>query len=280
MIGRHQGETGMHIDFAAHDLRKLRLMVGTPMYGGMAHGAFISSLCELTVLCERHGLSLDTCFVLNESLVPRARVEIAANFLRSDCTHLMFIDADIGFAAQDVLALLVLSAGDHADVIAGAYPRKHIAWDQLAHAVAAGITEPDDLANVASTLVFNPLNAATGRVPLGEPLEVAEVATGFMLIRRGTFALFDRHYPQLRYRSDDPAAPAETRDRTLYFEVGIDPTTRRYLSEDYAFCHRVRAAGGHVWLCPWIKLAHVGSHTYRADAVALARIGVPLAGTR
>lgn len=270
----------MQIDLAAHNLRKFRLMVGTPMYGGMAHGLFVRSLCELTLLCERHGVGLDTCFLLNDSLVSRARVEIAARFLRSDCTHLIFIDADIGFTAQDVLALLALSEGEQMDVIAGAYPYKQIAWDQLTRAVAAGVTDGASLTLVTSPLVFNPLSDAAGKVPLGEPLEVAEVATGFMMIRRATFELFDRHYPELRYNSDDPAVPVGERERTLYFEVGIDPRTRRYLSEDYAFCHRVRAAGGHVWICPWINLAHVGSHTYRADAAALARIGVPLAGER
>ncbi len=270
----------MQIDLAADDLRKVRLMIGTPMYGGMAHGLFVRSMCDLTLLCERHGISLDTCFVLNESLVPRARVEIAARFLRSDCTHLMFIDADIGFAAQDVVALLALSGGATIDVIAGAYPHKFIAWDQLTRAVAAGITDPVSLAGLTSPLVFNPLDDANGRISLGEPLEVSEAATGFMLIRRATFELFDRHYPDLRFRSDDPLVPLGQRDRMLYFEVGIDPRTQRYLSEDYAFCQRVRAAGGHIWLCPWISLAHVGSHTYRADPAGLARIGVPLAGNR
>jgi hypothetical protein len=74
----------MQIDPAAIDLQDVRLMVGTPMYGGMANGLFVRSMCELTLLCERHGIALDTCFVLNESLFPRARVEIAASFMRSE----------------------------------------------------------------------------------------------------------------------------------------------------------------------------------------------------
>lgn len=270
----------MRIDLARHGLDKMRLMVGTPMYGGMAHGLYVRSLCDLTRLCQRSGIELETCFVLGESLVPRARVEIATRFLQSDCTHLMFIDADIGFAAQDVLALMALSGGERVDVIAGAYPRKQMAWDQVASAVAAGITDAARLSALASPLVFNPLDDAHGKVPLGEPLEVAEAATGFMLIPRRTFEWFDRHYPELRYRSDDPAVPEDRRERTLYFEVGIDPQSRRYLSEDYAFCRRIRAAGGHVWVCPWMQLAHVGTHTFRADAAALAQVGAPLAGAR
>jgi hypothetical protein len=75
---------------------------------------------------------------------------------------------------------------------------------------------------------------------------VAEVATGFTLILRRTFERFELHCPELRYRSDDPTVPEGQRDRTLYFGFGIDPKTRRYLSEDYAFCQRVRGAG-----CRW-----------------------------
>lgn len=270
----------MQIDLGKIDSSKVRLMVGTPMYGGMAHGLYVRSMCELTLLCERRAIAMDTCFIVNGSLIPRARVEIAATFLRSTATHLMFIDADIGFVAQDVLALLALSSMEQVDVIAGAYPHKHMAWDQLTRAVAAGITDAARLSVLTSPLVFNPLDQASGKVPLGEPLEVAEAATGFMLIPRATFERFDEHYPELRYRSDDPTTPPGERDRTLYFEVGIDPRTRRYLSEDYAFCHRVRSSGGRVWLCPWMRLDHVGSHTYQADPVALAQIGIPLVGDR
>jgi hypothetical protein len=232
-------------------------------------------------LCAGLGVAVDTQFVLNESLIPRARAELAANFLRSDSTHLLFIDADIGFKAQDALALLLLAdERSPYDVIAGAYPRKQIAWDQLSRAIAMGMTDADTLSRVASPLVFNPLPGADGRVPLGEPLEVAEVGCGFMLIRRASFELFARHYPEQRYRSDDPSIAEDQRERVMYFDCGIDPVTRRYLSEDYWFCQRLRAVGGRIWLCPWIELEHMGSMVYRADPALLARIGVPLAGER
>ncbi|MFC5743011.1 hypothetical protein [Dyella tabacisoli] len=271
----------MEIAISSQTLQGRRLMVGTPMYGGQATGPFLHSLCELTQLCASLGVALDTRFVLNESLIPRARAEIAANFLHSDSTHLLFIDADIGFKAHDALSLLWLADENSPyDVIAGAYPRKQIAWDQLSRAVAMGITDADTLSQLASPLVFNPLPEARGRVPLGEPLEVAEVGCGFMLIRRVSFALFERHYPEQRYRSDDPSIAEEQRERVMYFDCGIDPATRRYLSEDYWFCQRLRAVGGHIWLCPWIVLEHMGSMVYRADPAMLARIGVPLAGGR
>jgi hypothetical protein len=269
------------IEVSGEALRGRRLMVGTPMYGGQASGQFLRSMCELTLLCAHHGVSRSSCFLLNDSPTTRARAEIAAQFLRSNDTHLIFIDADIGFQAMDVLSLLAL-ADDASpyDVIGGAYPRKQMSWDQLSRAVAMGITDAAALGKVASPLVFNPLDDAQGKVALGEPLEVAEIGCGFMLIRRSSFVLFDRHYPEQRYRADDPSMPENQRERTMYFDCGIDPLSRRYLSEDYWFCRRLRTVGGRVWLCPWIQLEHVGSQVYRADPAALARIGVPLAGGR
>jgi hypothetical protein len=52
----------------------------------------------------------------------------------------------------------------------------------------------------------------------------------------------------------------------------IDPATRRYLSEDYMFCQYARAIGIHVWLCPWIKLQHIGSYIFAGSLQHLAKI--------
>ena len=73
----------------------------------------------------------------------------------------MFIDADIGFVAQDVLAL---SSMAQIDVIAGAYPHKQIAWHQFTVAVAAGITDAASLSVLTSPRVFNPFDHAAGKV--------------------------------------------------------------------------------------------------------------------
>jgi hypothetical protein len=52
-------------DLAVIDSKNVRLIVGTPLYGGMANRLFVRSMCELTFFCERHAIALDTCFVLN-----------------------------------------------------------------------------------------------------------------------------------------------------------------------------------------------------------------------
>lgn len=137
--------------------------------------------------------------------------------MRSAATYLMFIDADIGFVAKDVLALLAPSSKDDVDVIARDDTHKQMAPNLLVCAVVAGITDTQNLSFLTAPLVFNLVDQAEGRVPLGKPLEVAEVATGFMLIPRAKFERFDEHYPELRYRSDDPSVSEAQSDRTLYF---------------------------------------------------------------
>ncbi|MEZ0469745.1 glycosyltransferase family 2 protein [Luteimonas salinilitoris] len=257
----------MHIDIAADVLRRRRLFVATPMYGGQASGHYVMAMCELSRWCAENDVALQTCFLMNDALITRARARMVDEFLRSDSTHLMFIDDDIGFDPGDVISLLALAGEDSAyDVIAAAYPKKDIAWQQvLAHARARPDASPEVLQETGLTFAFNPLDGGERHeVPADRPLEVREAGTGFMMIRRDTFALFDRHYPEYRLRpgpgGNGTAAAAQP--MMLYFECGFDPDTGCYLSEDYAFCQRIRKAGGRIWLCPWMRLSHVGAHVH------------------
>jgi hypothetical protein len=117
----------MEISIPIEELQKkqLKIMVATPMYGGMCTGNYSKSIADLAVTCARLGVGFQLYYLYNESLIQRARNYCVDEFLRSDCTHLMFIDADIGFNAQDVVALLILQDREEKyDVIGGAYPKK------------------------------------------------------------------------------------------------------------------------------------------------------------
>jgi hypothetical protein len=47
----------------------------------------------------------------------------------------------------------------------------------------------------------------------------------------------------------------------------VDPDSRRYLSEDFAFCRRWRDMGGKVYVDLNSKLQHGGQHLYRGDLI-------------
>ena len=111
--------------------KKCKLFVATPMYGGACAGMFTRSMMELSSMLAQLEVTMVPYFLFNESLITRARNYCADEFMRSDCTHMMFIDSDIGFNPADVIALMCLQTEDSDfDIIGGPYPKKTIGKDQ------------------------------------------------------------------------------------------------------------------------------------------------------
>jgi hypothetical protein len=102
------------------DLTAVRPLVATPAYGAQCCVNYVTSLLELQRLCARYKVPIEFYF-RQDSLITRARNDCVTHFLGTSCTHLLFIDADIGFRPVDALRLV--SSGR--DVVAGVYPIKH-----------------------------------------------------------------------------------------------------------------------------------------------------------
>lgn len=259
------------------DLQKRKLFLATPMYGGQCAGMYTRSIADLTAICAKHEIQLQLYYLFNESLVTRARNYCVDEFLRSQATHFMFIDSDIGFNAQDVIALLALQGEDDAyDVIGGPYPKKCISWEKIKMAVDKGRADedPNQLEKYVGDYVFNPKSGAK-EIPIGQPVEVMEMGTGFMMIRRRTFEKYKEAFPHLSYKPDHvrTAAFDGSREIHAYFDCIIDPVSKRYLSEDYMFCYNVQKINMKVWLCPWMQMYHVGSYVFGGSLADLASIG-------
>jgi hypothetical protein len=216
-------------------------------------------------------------YLFNESLITRARNYCVDEFLRSDYTHMMFIDSDIGFDPNDVLSLAILANEGERDIICGPYPKKTIAWEKIKQAVDKGFADsnPNLLENYGGDFVFNPAHGVE-EMRLDEPIEVLEGGTGFMMITREAFKMFDVAYPDLRYYPDHVRTKHfdGSRDIGMYFQSLIDPESKRYLSEDYMFCQYMKKAGVPTWYCPWIKLTHTGSYVFQGSLLDLAQLGV------
>ncbi len=263
-------------------LRAKKLFVATPMYGGQCTGQFCSSFVGLAGRVKDLGLHMQHYFVFNESLITRARSYCVDEFLRSECTHLMFIDADIGFSADDVIIMLnMMDADSPYDVLTAPYPKKQISWENIANATHKGAADgnPGNLENYVGDYVLNLPEGVTS-VPLDAPFQVAGAGTGFMMIRRETFDRVQAATPDLSFTPDhkrddqfDGSRPVH-----LFFDCQIDPVTRRYLSEDYFFCRNVRAAGMQVWMTPHFTLTHTGTYTFRGTLQHLASVGADAAG--
>lgn len=272
----------MEIKIDLEALRKRKLFVATPMYGGQCGGMYTRSICDLTALCVKYGIEVRSYFLFNESLITRARNYCVDEFLRSDAEHMLFIDSDIGFNPQDVIAMMALQTPESEyDVIAGPYPKKCITWEKIKQAVDAGVADedPNRLEDFVGDFVFNPAvdenDPSTKSIRLDEPAQVLETGTGFMMIRRSTFDKYKAAYPQYSYKPDHIRTEAFDGSREIhaYFDCIIDPKTKRYLSEDYMFCQNVRNMGSKVWMCPWMHLQHTGAYVFAGKLPALASIG-------
>lgn len=269
----------MELKIPITDLKNYKLFVGAPMYGGQCSGLFTKSTNDLSMLCTKYEIPMRYYFLFNESLVQRARNYIADEFMRSDCTHLLFIDSDIGFNPRDALALLGIQTSDPKkyDIVTGPYPKKTIAWEKIAKAAELGFAKenPFNLEQFTSDFVFNPVKG-TKEFKVSEPVEVSEAGTGFMLIPREALEKFRDNYPELSYKPDHARTENfdGSRNITAFFDCIIDPETNRYLSEDYFFCKKSREMGLSVWMCPWMQINHVGTYIFKGNMAALGQLGV------
>lgn len=193
------------------------------MYGGLCQAEYFRSCLELRESLIRADVPHTWDVITNESLIPRARNNIASTFLKSDYRNLMFIDGDIEFDPVDVAKLWNMDA----PVSVGAYSMKRD--DQPKAAWLNGeIVVIEDCPE--------------------EPFSVDYAGTGFMLIHREVFEKLKSSVPE--YENDKWAFFQET-----YSSLGE-------LSEDYFFCEQVRKAGYEIICDPTIKLTHWGRKGY------------------
>jgi len=233
----------MEINVPVEELRQYKVMIGTPMYGAQCSGMYTRSMAELTTTMQRYGVPMQFYFLFNESLITRARNYCVDEFMRSDCTHLMFIDSDISFKAQDVLSMLaIMHQRQEMDVCCAPYPKKTIAWEKITQAVKSGVADedPNVLENFVGDYVFNPIRPKEKGehfIKLSEPTEVAEGGTGFMMIKRETFDKYKETYPQFMYRPDHvrTAHFDGSTEIMAYFDALIDDKSQNLIPEIKAF---------------------------------------------
>ena len=266
----------MEIQVKLEELKQHKLFVATPMYGGMNHGLYMKSCLDLQTTMMRYGIEIKFSFLFNESLITRARNYLVDEFLRTEYTHLLFIDSDINFNAQDVIALLALDK----DVIGGPYPKKSMNWGNIAHAARNHPDlDPKELEQLVGEYVFNVVKG-TSQFQVTEPLEVMEIGTGYMMIKRNVFDKLKEEYPSIRYKPDHVGQSNFDGSRYIhaYFDTVIDSKesivgggSDRYLSEDYMFCQLWRKMGGQIFLCPWMKTQHIGTYAFTGNMPAVAQ---------
>ena len=222
------------------------------MYGGQCTAVYVQSIINLIGILGSKGYKTSCAFMFNESLITRARCNMAHQFLAGDADYLFWIDADIKFKAEDAIKMLEADV----DVIGGIYPKKEINWASVKEAALGG---KENLHNYTGSFVVNTLtNGPEAGVRVDQPHEVSAIGTGFMLIKREVFEKLKPHTPT--YVSDMTHLAGQ--EIHAFYLDPIDPDTKRLLSEDYYFCHEWRKIGGKIHAAPWCRMGHMGTYLF------------------
>ena len=236
---------------------KPKIMIATPMYGGMCGGEYTRSMITVPVAMAMNDMEASFAFIMNNSLVQHARNVLADIFMQHDFTHLMFIDADIKFNPMDIVSMVKADK----DVLCGIYPKKKINWEMINDAVQQGVP-PQELTNYTGDLVVNLVGYGEAAiVSASEPAEVYGGGTGFMLIKRSVFETLQDKVE--RFIEED----CDDREIGEYFYLQKDPEVNRQLSEDYVFCRLCRANGIKIYAAPWVKLGHFGTYMFEGAVI-------------
>jgi hypothetical protein len=219
--------------------RSRKVMIATPIARAPAW-QYTLALCDTVVMLEQLGMAYGRQFVIGSSNLPRARNELCAYFLASQCTDLLFIDDDMEWKPNDVIRLL---ASDKP--IAAAVGRKRVDKPNTDPAVWCG--EPDvgdDGLCVQDAMGF---------------VRFRKVGTGFLKIAREAFEALIAVHPEWKSPGHLGLPPNVSGAYHKFFRFADDASET---GEDFTFCAAWAALGGEIWVDPSIHLGHVGEKVY------------------
>ena len=229
-VQTNQNNIQVNIDY----LRTTRVHICMPCYGGQLTEQCFMSYIKWANMCRQLNIDWTVETMTNERLISRARNTLTAKFLHNkESTHLMFIDADIGWEPWHLLVMLDAQK----DVIGGLYPMKSLPVKWCVNGIPGLVEDPNS-----------------------NHIEVTKTGTGFLLIKRDVFEKLDAH-PATRPFNNDIGLPVELNPyMKTYFDTAV--RENRYYSEDWTFCENWRDLGGQVFVDKRILLRHVGTYTF------------------
>jgi hypothetical protein len=224
-----QQQIQVNIDF----LKTTRVHICMPCYGGMLTESTFMSYIKWANTCRQLGIDWTMETMTNESLISRARNTLTAKFLHNkESTHLMFIDADIGWEPWHLLVML----NRDVDVIGGLYPMKSLPVKWCVNGFDGAEEGADGLQ------------------------EVSKTGTGFMLIKRAVFEKLNAHPATKPFANDIGLPPELNPYMKTYFDTAV--RENRYYSEDWTFCENYRDLGGKIWVDKRVLLKHTGTYVF------------------
>lgn len=176
-----------------------------------------------------HQAGIQTAYMLlsGNCHVDDARNSIVQHFLLTDCTDLIFLDADVSWKPKDLIQLCRYDR----DIVGAVYPyRRH------------GASESMPVRMVESTEITH-----------DGLIEVEGLPTGFMRIQRHVIEQLTAGADKFWNKGD------RSSEIPILFERTFENGTR--WGGDLTFCNKWRAHGGRIYAAPEMRLGHTGKMT-------------------
>ena len=219
----------------------MKVLIATPAYGGQVYAEFTESLLSTCFTLAALDIQFDVKFI-NNQIVTRARNMLCHFFLDDPSfTHMIFIDADIVWKANDVVKLLKSDL----DFVIGVYPNKKYMW-----------VEDKLTLNPSSVFLKDEDNYTKKETRKEKYVAVKYAATGFTMFKRGVFDVVKDDVDTFFL----PGNNGENIELHNYFDCNV--VDKDYLTEDYYFSYLYRKNGGEIFADSTITLKHIGAHAH------------------
>lgn len=193
----------------------MKVMIGTPSYGGMFCAEYVMSLALTVGTLAQHGVPAMVAIQTGNPFVDQARNELVREFLESDCTDLLFIDDDVGWEAHKVTRVL----SHPQPIVAGLVPKRNKDREDEFHQ-----------------------NALTGVLSAEGLFQALEAPTAFMRIKREAFTRFRAaHGDALFFHSG--TKKADWGEDIYFCRKIVEMGEYLWIDSDLTFTH----AGRKVW---------------------------------
>lgn len=210
-----------------------KVMLATPTYDKPA-AAYTFAISRSREALHLAGIQTAYLLLQGNAHVDDSRNSVVRDFLESDCTELVFLDADVDW---EPAALVQLCARD-LDVVGGVYPYRRDGSDNMPCRMLGEAGIVDGL------------------------LEVEGLPTGFLKIKRHVLeklaALAPKYFDKVY-------------ETALVFNRPIPGADKTRWGGDIDFCNRWRALGGKIYADAELRLGHTGTIVIRDSLAAHIR---------